>query len=189
MRCRTLLLSFTSIVAFASGAGAQVVNPEFSDGMQGWAFALAGGSGGIVDWDATLGDPAPGSARAGNVFAGARRDGWKQCVPFAATDFAVSARVASSVLAGNACRLRVDFIAGPDCVDGAPIVLESVSANTRIDGGFETLAAGGVLPVGIQAAAVFLEHIRGADAPVGDSFCHFDHIAVNADTIFAAAFE
>jgi len=187
MPIRTLIATLLLIVAVP--AGAQVLNPDFDTDAAHWAFILDIGGGGIVEWASAVGDPAPGSARAGNVFAGARRDGWKQCVPFAATDFAVSARVASSVLAGNACRLRVDFIAGPDCVDGAPIVLESVSANTRIDGGFETLAAGGVLPVGIQAAAVFLEHIRGANAPVGDSFCHFDHIAVTADTIFAAAFE
>ena len=93
-------------------------------------------------------------------------------MPFTATDFAVSARVASSLQAGNACRLRVDFIANTDCVDGTPIVLESVSANVQNDGSFETLAAGDALPVGVQAAAVFLEHIRSADAPGAEPGSH-----------------
>jgi hypothetical protein len=176
------------MLAAATSADAQVVNPDFDTGMTGWAFVL--GYGGIVDWDAAAGDPAGGSALAGNIFAGPHRDGWKQCVPFAATDFTISARVASALQTGNRCRIRVDFIANPDCVDGTPIVLESLTGNTLSDGSFETVVAGGALPDGVQAAAVFLEHIRSHDAAAGDSFCHFDHIEVTGGgSIFAATFE
>ena len=182
---RTMLA--TLVLAAATSAGAQVANPDFDTGTSGWAFVL--GYGGIVDWDAAVGDPAAGSARAGNVFAGPHRDGWKQCVPFAATDFVVSARVASALRTGNRCRIRVDFIAIPDCVDGTPIVLESLIGNTRNDGTFESLTASGALPDGIQAAAVFLEHIRSPDAPAGDSFCHFDHVELKHGSIFAATFD
>src|SRR3954453_15666220 len=89
------------MLAAATSADAQVVNPDFDTGMTGWAFVL--GYGGIVDWDAAAGDPAGGSALAGNIFAGPHRDGWKQCVPFAATDFTISARVASALQTGNRC--------------------------------------------------------------------------------------
>jgi len=188
MRIR-ILVAAVVMAAAALPVGAQVVNADFDTDAAHWAFVLDAGSGGIVDWDSTSGDPAPGSARAGNVFAGARRDGWKQCVPFAAADFAIAVRVASALQSGNSCRIRVDFIANPDCVDGTPIVQENLIANTRNDGTFESLAAGGTLPDGIEAAAVFLEHIRSKDAAAGDSFCHFDHVEINAGTIFAAAFE
>lgn len=175
------------LMVAATGVGAQVANPDFDTGTAGWAFVL--GSGGIVDWDAAVGDPALGSARAGNVFAGAHRDGWKQCVPFAASDFVVSARAASALQPGNSCRLRVDFIASADCVDGTPIVLEGVAVNSRNDGTFESIAASGSLPDGVQAAAVFLEHVRSADAEPGNSFCHFDHVELDAGTIFTTTFE
>jgi len=185
MRIRTPLALL--LLATATGAGAQVANPDFDTDAAGWAFVL--GSGGIVDRDATLGDPGPGSLRAGNVFAGAHRDGWKQCVPFAASDFVVSVQAASALQSGNSCRIRVDFIAGADCVDGTPIALEGLAVNTRNDGTFERIVASGTLPDGIQAAAVFLEHVRGPDAAPGNSFCHFDHVELGAATIFATTFE
>lgn len=187
MRIRILIAAVA--MAAALPAGAQVANADFDTDAAHWAFVLDAGSGGIVGWDSTSGDPAPGSVRAGNVFAGARRDGWKQCVPFAAADFAIAVRVAAALQPGNSCRIRVDFIANPDCVDGTPIALESLIGNTLNDGSFESLTASGTLPDGIEAAAVFLEHIRSKDAAAGDSFCHFDHVEINAGTIFAAAFE
>ena len=186
---RIRLLMATVLMAAALPAGAQVLNPDFDTDAAHWAFILDIGSGGIVNWDSAVGDPTPGSARAGNVFAGARRDGWKQCVSFTAADFALSVRVSSALQAANSCRVRVDFIANPDCVDGTPIAVESLTGNTLNDGTFETLSDGGALPDGIKAAALFLEHIRSKDAAAGDSFCHFDHVQVNAGTIFAAAFE
>jgi len=179
----------TLLMVGATTAGAGVLNPDFDSDAAHWAFILDIGSGGIDNWDAAVGDPAPGSARAGNVFAGAHRDGWKQCVPFGAADFAVSVRVASALQTGNSCRIRVDFIANPDCVDGTPIAVQSVTSNSRNDGTFETLMTDGALPDGIQAAAVFLEHVRSKDAAAGDSFCHFDHVAIEPATIFTATFD
>jgi hypothetical protein len=187
MRVRWIL-PLLSIGLAASAAG-QVVNSDFDDGTQGWSFRLAAAGGGVVDWDSGVGDPAPGSARAGNVFVEPAVDGWKQCVPVSGTDFAFTAAVASALQAGNSCRITIDFIALGDCVNGTPIVLEAVSSNTRNDGGFETISVGGPLPFGVEAAAVFLDHVRAKGALPGDSYCHFDHVQLGADTMFGAHFD
>jgi hypothetical protein len=187
---RTLkFLVLVLAAAVAPRAHCQLENPDFATGMQGWGFRLDAGGGGIVDWDSASGDPAPGSARAGNVFPGSHVDGWKQCVPVSGAWYSVSAQVASAVKDGNSCRIRIDFIANQDCVDGTPIALEVKLGNTRNDGSFETIAASGSLPEGILAAGLFLEHVRAHDAAAGDSFCHFDHVALGGDAIFSAAFE
>ncbi|HEY2394717.1 MAG TPA: hypothetical protein VGH81_01880 [Rudaea sp.] len=175
--------------AFASDAHGQVVNPNFDTSAQGWSILLDSGEGGFVDWDSTIGYPTPGSARAGNVFPGAHVDGWKQCVPISGSDYAFSAAVASAVQTGNSCRINVDFIADQDCVDGTPIALEVRSSNTQNNGAFELLGSGGILPEGILAAALSLDHIRVAGADAGSSDCHFDHVQLGADTIFAANFD
>jgi len=174
-------------MAFANGANCQVVNPDFDSGTEGWGFRLA--SGGSVDWDSTVGYPAPGSAHAGNVLPGNRIDGWKQCVPISGPDYAISVAVASAVQAGNSCRIVVDFIANQDCVDGTPIALEVQLSNTRNDTTFELLGGGGALPDGILKAALSLEHLRTADADSGASDCHFDQVQLGADTIFSDGFD
>jgi len=173
-------------MAIAGSASAQVANPDFDSGTQGWSFRLDSGSGGSVDWDSVAGDPAPGSAHAGNVFPGNHIDGWKQCVPISGPDFAISVAVASAVKTGNSCRITVDFIANQDCVDGTPIALEVRLTNSQNNGAFESLGGGGALPEGILKAALSLEHVRSAAADAGDSDCHFDHVQLGADTIFAA---
>jgi len=175
--------------SFASGARGQVANPDFDTGAQGWSILLDAGGGGFVDWDSTIGYPAPGSAHAGNVTSGAHVDGWKQCVPISASDYAISAAVASAVQSGNSCRIKVDFIANQDCVDGTPIALEVQLSNTQNNGAFELLGAGGALPDGILAAALSLDHVRAAGADAGSSDCHFDHLQLGADTIFAENFD
>jgi hypothetical protein len=176
-------------MAFATGASCQVANSDFDTGTQGWTFRLDAGGGGSVDWDAVTGDPTPGSAHAGNVFPGNHIDGWKQCVPISGPDFAISAAVASAVKTGNSCRVTIDFIANQDCVDGTPIALEVHLSNTQNNGAFEALGSGGALPEGIVKAALTLEHMRSAAADAGDSDCHFDHVQLGANTIFAAAFD
>lgn len=175
--------------AFATGATGQVVNGDFEGSADHWGISLDAGAGGIVDWDPTTGDPGPGSARAGNVFVGTQVDGWRQCVPFSSADYAVSAAVASALKAGNSCRIKLAFIANADCIDDTPVVLEVLLHNARNDGTFETLASAGKLPDGILAVAVSLDHVRVMEADAGDSFCHFDHVELTPDTIFAAAFE
>jgi hypothetical protein len=177
------------LLALAADAAAQVANPDFDSDTHGWAFRLASAGGGIVDWDSTIGDPAPGSARAGNFFVEPAVDGWKQCVAVSGSDFAFTAAVASNLQAGNSCRITVDFIALGDCVNGTPIALETVLVNTRNDGTFETLGAAGALPADVQAAAIFLDHVRVAGAMPGDSYCRFDHIELGADTMFVAHFD
>ena len=174
---------------FASASDAQVVNPEFDSGTSGWTFHLDAGSGGVLDWDAATGDPAPGSVSAANAFPGAHVDGWRQCVAVSGADYAISARVASALQTGNACRITIDFIANQACVNGTPIVLEVKLANTRNDDAFETLASGGPLSDGIQAAALSLDHVRNAAAAAGDSSCHFDDVTLGPDTILHATFE
>ena len=119
----------------------------------------------------------------------ARVDGWKQCVPMNSSNFAFQTEVAAALQTGNSCRITLDFIALADCVDGTPIALEVVLSNTRNDGSFETLSAHGTLPAGILAAAVFLDHVRSDVAAPGDSYCHFDHVELGADTVFDAGFE
>jgi hypothetical protein len=176
-------------MAFAASASCQVANPDFDTGTQGWTFRLDSGSGGSVDWDVLTGDPTPGSARAGNVFLGNHIDGWKQCVPISGPDFAISAAVASAVKAGNSCRITIDFIANQDCIDGTPIALEVQLSNTQNNGAFEWLGSGGALPDGILKAALSLEHVRSAAADAGSSDCHFDHVQLGADTIFAAGLD
>jgi len=176
-------------MAFADSARGQVANPDFDTGTQGWSFRLDSGSGGSVDWDAAVGDPAPGSAHAGNVFPGNHIDGWKQCVPISGADFAISAAVASAVKTGNSCRITADFIANQDCVDGTPIALEVQLSNTQNSGAFELLGGGGALPDGILKAALTLEHVRAAAADAGDSDCHFDHVQLGADTVFATGLD
>jgi hypothetical protein len=188
MQARKTALLFIA-AAFATAAAGQVANGDFDAGADHWGISLDAGAGGILDWDSTTGDPAPGSARAGNVFVGTQVDGWGQCVPFSGGDYAFSAAVASALQAGNSCRIRIDFIANADCIDATPIVLEVVQANARNDGTFETLAAGGTLPAGVLAAAVSLEHVRVKDAHAGSSFCHFDHVGLAADTIFIATLD
>lgn len=185
MRAYRMLL----LAALCPGAGAQVVNPDFNAGTAGWSFSLDAGGGGIVEWDAGTGDPSAGSARAGNVFVGAHVDGWRQCVAVSGSDYAFTAAVASALESGNHCRIRLDFIAAADCVDGTPIALEVVLENTRNDGTFETLVSGGPLPEGTRAAALFLSHVRSSAASAGDSFCNFDHVALTPDTVLAAPFE
>ncbi len=176
-------------LAFATSAHCQVANPDFDSGTDGWSFRLDSGSGGTVDWDSMVGYPAPGSAHAGNVFPGNHIDGWRQCVPVSGPDYAISAAVASAVQTGNNCRITIDFIANQDCVDGTPIALEVQLNNTRNDGAFELLGRGGTLPDGILKAALSLEHVRTVDANAGASDCHFDHVQLGADTIFAANFD
>lgn len=182
--CALLLIA----MPFA-GADAQVANAEFADGMQDWAFRLDSGSGGVVDWSAATGDPAPGSAHASNVFPGNHIDGWRQCVALTGTDYILSANVASSVKTGNACRVVVRFIASPFCIDGTPIEATASVANTRNDGTFETLTASGSLPEGIQAAALSLEHLRLDVAAAGNSDCWFDHVELGSSTVFSDTFE
>lgn len=182
--CLMLLLS-----ALCAAADAQVLNPDFDTSTDGWSFSLDAGGGGILEWDSSTGDPAPGSARVGNVFVGAHVDSWRQCVPVSGSDYAFNAAVASALKSGNHCRVKLDFIAGPDCVNGTPIALEVVLDNTRNDGTFETLSAGGPLPDGSLAAALFLSHVRSAQAAAGSSFCNFDHIGLAPDGIFATGFE
>ncbi len=185
-RHAVLLLAFGAVV---NAAHAQVVNPDFDSGTSGWTFHLDAGGGGVLDWDGTVGDPAPGSVSASNAFPGAHVDGWRQCVPIGSADYAFSARVASALQAGNSCRITIDFIATQACANGTPILLEATLANVRNDGTFETLAGGAPLPDGIQAAALSLDHVRSADAAAGASTCHFDHVSLGADTIFVAAFD
>jgi len=183
-RLLAALLTLTSLPAVG-----QVVNPDFTTDTNGWSPFLDAGGGGSVGWDGTIGYPLPGSALAGNVFPGAHVDGWRQCVPFSAGDFALSAAVASSLASGNSCRIKLDFIALPDCVNGTPVELEAIAVNTRNDGTFETVGSAGALPAGIQAVALSLEHVHDKDAIAGDSTCHFDHILLDADTVFADDFE
>ena len=185
MRRHALLLLAFGIVASVSDA--QVVNPDFDAGTSGWTFHLD--VGGVLDWDDTVGDPAPGSVLASNVFPGAHVDGWRQCVPIASADYAFAASVASALQTGNSCRVTIDFIANQACTNGTPIALEVKLANARNDGTFETLSGGGLLPDGIQAAALSLDHVRSADAAAGDSTCHFDHVSLGADTIFLTSFD
>lgn len=182
--CLMLLLS-----ALCAAAAAQVVNPDFSAGTDGWSFSLDAGSGGILQWDAAAGDPAPGSARVGNVFLGERIDSWRQCVPVTGSDYAFTAAVASALKTGNKCRIRLDFIAAADCVNGTPVALEAVLDNTRNDGTFETRSAGGPLPDGTRAVAVFLSHVRSGTAAAGDSYCNFDHVEFAPDAVFSAQFD
>jgi hypothetical protein len=176
-------------IVFATGANCQVANPDFDDGTQGWGFRLDSGAGGSVDWDAVNGDPAPGSVHAGNVFPGNHVDGWKQCVPISGSDYAISVAIASALQGGNSCRVTVDFIANEACVDGTPITLEVQLSNTQNNGAFEAVASSGLLPDGILAAALSLDHVRTAAADAGSSDCHFDHVQLVADTIFAASFD
>jgi hypothetical protein len=182
-------LALSLAVAFASGARGQVVNPDFDTGAQGWSILLDVGGGGSVGWASTLGYPAPGSAHAGNAFPGAHVDGWKQCVAIGGSDYAISAAVASALKAGDSCRIKVDFIANQDCVDGTPIALEVQLSNAQNNGAFELLGTGGALPDGVLAAALSLDHVRAAGADAGSSDCHFDHLQLGADTIFAANFD
>ena len=188
MRVRKMSSLFIAI-AFASSVHGQVANSDFDTDAQGWSIRLDSGGGGFVDWDSTVGDPAPGSAHAGNVFPGAHVDGWKQCVPISGSDYALSAAVASAVRTGNSCRINVDFIANQDCVDGTAIALEVQLSNTQNNGAFELLGSGGALPEGILAAALSLDHVRVAGADAGSSDCHFDHVQLGADTIFVASFD
>lgn len=186
---RRQLLCLLAFGLAASAGHGQVVNPEFDAGASGWSFHLDAGGGGVLDWDATTGDPAPGSVSAANVFLGAHVDGWRQCVAVTGAAYAFSANVASALQAGNACRITIDFIANQACVDGTPIALETRLVNTRNDGVFETLAGAGPLPAGIKAAALSLDHVRSANAAAGASSCRFDHVQLGADTILQAAFE
>jgi len=187
MRQHALLLLAFGMVANAGHS--QVVNPDFDSGTNGWTFHLDAGGGGVLHWDAASGDPAPGSVSAFNAFPGAHVDGWRQCVAVAGANYAFAANVASALQAGNSCRVTIDFLAGPDCANGTPIALEVKLANTRNDGTFETVAGGGPLPDAVEAAALSLDHVRSAAADAGDSLCHFDHVSLGADTLFAAAFD
>jgi hypothetical protein len=184
--CAPLLLA---LGVAAATAHAQVVNPDFDVGATGWTFHLDAGGGGVLQWDDASGDPAPGSVSAFNAFPGAHVDGWRQCVAVAGADYAFAANVASALQAGNSCRVTIDFLAGPDCANGTPIALEVKLTNSRNDGTFETVAGGGPLPDGVEAAALSLDHVRSAAADAGDSSCHFDHVSLGADTIFAGAFD
>lgn len=188
MMKRRAWLSCLLVLAVAA-AHAQVANPDFDSGAVDWSFHLDAGGGGVLEWDDTTGDPAPGSVLASNVFPGAHVDGWRQCVPVATADYAFAASVASALQAGNSCRVTIDFIANQACVNGTPIALEVKLANARNDGTFETVSGGGVLPDGIQAAALSLDHVRSADAAPGDSSCHFDHVSLGANTVFRSAFD
>ena len=62
-------------------------------------------------------------------------------------------------------------------------------SNTQNNGAFELLGSGGALPDGILKAALTLEHVRVDSAAAGDSDCHFDHVQLGADTIFASGLD
>lgn len=166
-----------------------VLNPDFGTGTSSWKFVLDAGGGGLLQWDATTGSPAPGSARAANAFGGDRRDSWSQCVLLPPGPFSLRAAIASQVQAGNRCELRIVVVDRDDCSDGSDIVLDHAVPNTHNDGMFETVAFDAVAPADSAAGVVFLSHVRVAAANLGASECRFDHVELLADAIFDDGFE
>lgn len=188
MRIRLFASLLLPCIAFGAVQN-QVVNPDFDSGTDSWLPSLAIEGGGILGWDPAAGDPASGSAKVDNVFVEPAVDAWRQCVPIGAPAYSLAVNVASSLQAGNHCRVQVDFVSASTCYAGAPIVLEVLLPNTRNDGTFESVTAGGALPDGTHAAAIYLEHVRVSGAPAGDSICRFDHVELSSDTVFQAPFE
>jgi hypothetical protein len=178
-----------ALVALAAAAPlpAQVQNPDFATDTNGWLFHVT--QGGQLDWDATRGDPAAGSAHVGNVWTSARYDAWSQCVALLPGAYDLEAQVASSVQTGNACELRVVVVDQPDCNIAANILVDQRVTTTRNDAVFETLAATGVAPPQAGAAAIYLGHRRADGAAPGDSDCWFDHVGFAGDLVFAGSFE
>jgi hypothetical protein len=182
-------LAMVAALLLARAGFAQVLNPDFDAGTEGWQFFFDHGAGGISNWDSVAGAPTPGSAKVGNIFIGARQDGWKQCVPVSGPSFNFDVAVASALQAGNQCQVRLDFVALAYCIDGTPIGIEYLLNNTRNDGTFETLTSAHALPPGTKAVAIFLTHVRNDGASPGDSYCHFDHVRLNPISVFASSFE
>lgn len=189
MRIGHLLCALLIPCAAAGAVQNQVSNPDFDSTTDSWLPSLADSGGGILGRDPAAGDPAPGSAIVDNVFVEPAIDAWRQCVPIGGPAYALGVNVASSLQAGNLCRVEVDFVEASDCHSGAQISLQILLPNTRNDGTFETLSSSGALPAGTLAAAIYLEHVRVAGAPAGDSICRFDHVDLDTDTVFEAPFE
>jgi hypothetical protein len=168
---------------------AQVLNPDFDRATSPWQFFLDGGTGGSLDWSATRGDPALGSAHAGNVWHGARYDAWGQCVSVTPGSFQLDARVAALLQSGNSCEVRVAVVDQPDCNVNASVLLDVRVHNTHNDGNFEALSASGIAPAGSGAAAIFLAHVRTDAASIGASDCWFDHVGFAGDLVFAGSFD
>lgn len=166
-----------------------VLNPDFDAGMTDWKFVLDAGGGGLLQWDAMTGSPAPGSARVANAFGGDRRDSWSQCVLLSPGSVTLRAVVATQVQTGNRCELRLIAVDHNDCSDGSTIVLDHSVANTHNDGTFETISLNDVAPVNSAAAVIYLSHVRVAAASLGASECRFDHIELLGEAIFDDGFD
>lgn len=184
----SLLLALTLGDALPPPAD-HVLNPDFDAGTGDWRYYLDRGAGGRLQWDATRGAPAPGSARVGNVFRGDRYDTWGQCVRVAPGAFTLRAAVGAQVVAGNRCELRIAVLDQPDCNTQAIPLRDLKAYNTRNDGVFETVTIADTVPPGAGAAWVFLGHVRAASATPGDSYCNYDHVELGGDPVFAASFE
>ncbi|MEO8673595.1 MAG: hypothetical protein ABI411_19965 [Tahibacter sp.] len=168
-----------------------ILNPDFDPAFRAanWQFHLDGGTHGHVDWDATVGSPGLGSAKASSVWHDAGKDGWSQCITLPAGPFMVNVAVASNLLAGNRCELRVAVVNQNNCNIMAGIVVDLNAQNALNDGTFETLGVSGIVPAGAGAAAIYLSHVRSATAAIGDSTCYFDHVQLNGDPLFVAGFD
>jgi len=183
------LLFALSAADAMSPPSAQVLNPDFDTATSPWQFFLDGGTGGSLDWSATRGDPAVGSAHAGNTWHGARYDAWGQCVSLLPGSFQLDARVAAVLQTGNSCEVRVAVVDQPDCNVTANVLLDVRVHNTLNNGNFEALSASGIAPAGSGAAAIFLAHVRSDAALIGPSDCWFDHVGFAGDLVFAASFD
>ncbi|MDC8014751.1 hypothetical protein [Tahibacter soli] len=166
-----------------------LLNPDFDTGMSDWRYYLDRGAGGKLEWDATRGSPAVGSARAGNIFHGDRYDAWGQCVKLAPGAFTLRAQVAAQVAAGNRCELRIAVLNQPDCNTTAVPLRDLKAYNTLNDGTFEAVTISDTAPGQAGAAWVFLGHIRVDAAAYGDSYCNFDHVELTGNAVFRSGFD
>lgn len=166
-----------------------VSNGEFDASTADWRYYVDSGAGGRLSWDATQGAPTPGSARVGNIFHGARYDSWGQCVKLAPGPFTLTASVASQLLAGNRCELRIAVLRSADCNTSAVPALDVTAYNVANDGAFEPVSIARTAPATAGAAWIFLSHVRAATAAHGDSWCNFDHVKLVGEAVFASGFD
>lgn len=177
------------LIVYGACAAAQVVNPDFDTGREGWSFYLDAGAGGVVDWTGDDGFPEPGAALVANGFPSDRRDGLRQCLPAEpGQPLLLQVYARAQMPDGNRCSARLIFVDTAGCMAGAGIVSE-LHVWTGPSAGWTLLDVGAIAPFATEAVVVDLSHERIAAAGTGSSICLFDHVRLGPDLLFDSGFE
>jgi len=176
------------LVLLATGASAQLVNPDFDTDILGWSQFLAIGT--TPAWDGADGDPTPGSALLESLTPPPTTGfpGISQCFPAApGQDWTGRVRVKADLRADDTCFVELSFYACDECV--CPAIDNSSFTTTGTTVGWQSLSDSETAPATTQSVGILLfARLQGAPAIAdaqervagGTSTCRFDSVELES---------